>query len=144
VLISVPNGFVKTSTENESTFDEEFGRCQFCQRFLRAFFVRTSFLCLEFGFEQTFARKICTKKVDEIDHSSRSRIMGKRSDSTTDSGMEVGHGRYHSNLATCLRTVFLNADHIHQCLFVLLGYLCAKTVHRTLVILTPAVNFTNL
>jgi hypothetical protein len=37
--------------------DEIDGRRQFCQHFLRAFFVRTSFLCLEFGFEQTFVKK---------------------------------------------------------------------------------------
>ncbi len=43
-------------------------RVQFHQRFLRAFFVQTSFLCLEFGFEQTFVWKIGAKNVDEIDH----------------------------------------------------------------------------
>jgi len=32
-----------------------------------AFFVQTSFLCLEFGFEQIFVCKICAKNVDEID-----------------------------------------------------------------------------
>ncbi len=42
-------------------------RCQFHQRFTHTFFIQTSFLCLEFGFEQTFVRKICTKNVDEID-----------------------------------------------------------------------------
>jgi len=42
-------------------------RCQFLQRFTRAFFVQTSFLCLEFGFEPTYVRKSCAKNVDEID-----------------------------------------------------------------------------
>jgi len=37
-------------------------RCQFHQRFMRAFFIRTSFLSLTFGFEQTFVRKIHAKK----------------------------------------------------------------------------------
>jgi len=31
-------------------------------------FLQTSFLCLEFGFEQTFVRKIHEENVDEIDH----------------------------------------------------------------------------
>ncbi len=43
-------------------------RCQFHQRFTHSFFVRTSFLWLEFGFEQIFVRKICARNVDEIDH----------------------------------------------------------------------------
>jgi len=43
-------------------------RCQFHQRWTSAFFVRTSFLCLEFGFERIFVSKIHAKNVDEIDH----------------------------------------------------------------------------
>ncbi len=36
-------------------------RCQFHQHFLCAFFVQKYFLCLEFGFEQTFVQKMRTK-----------------------------------------------------------------------------------
>jgi hypothetical protein len=32
-----------------------------------AFFVQMSFFLLRFGFEQTFVRKVRTKKVDEIE-----------------------------------------------------------------------------
>ncbi len=42
-------------------------RCQFHQRFMCTFFVRNTFLCLEFGFEQTFVQKMCAYDVDEID-----------------------------------------------------------------------------
>jgi len=42
-------------------------RCQFHQHFTRKFFVRTSFLCLEFGFKWTFVRKTRAFNVDEID-----------------------------------------------------------------------------
>jgi len=42
--------------------------CQFHQRFMRTFFLRMSFLCLEFGFEPTLEHKICAKNIDEIDH----------------------------------------------------------------------------
>jgi len=42
-------------------------RCQFHQHFLHAFFVQKYFLCLEFGFEQTFVQKMRAKNVDEID-----------------------------------------------------------------------------
>jgi len=43
-------------------------RYQFHQRFTHTFFVRKSFLSLEFDFEQTFVCKIRAKNVDEIDH----------------------------------------------------------------------------
>ncbi len=36
--------------------------------FYKPIFLQTSFLCLEFGFEQTFIRKIHEENVDEIDH----------------------------------------------------------------------------
>ncbi len=42
-------------------------KCQFYQRFFRAFFVQKSFLCLEFGFERTFVKKMLAKNIDEID-----------------------------------------------------------------------------
>jgi hypothetical protein len=42
-------------------------RSQFHQRFLHTFFVQKSFLCLEFGFEQTFVQKTHAKNVDDID-----------------------------------------------------------------------------
>jgi hypothetical protein len=53
--------------ENVSLYDIT-SWCQFHQRFTHPFFVRMSFLCLEFGFERTFVCKICAKNVDEIDH----------------------------------------------------------------------------
>jgi len=42
-------------------------RCQFHQHFSHEFFIRTSFLCLEFGFKRTFVCNICTKNVGKID-----------------------------------------------------------------------------
>jgi len=50
------------------TIKSEFARSQFHQHFTREFFIQTSFLRLEFGFQQTFVHKIYEKKVDEIDH----------------------------------------------------------------------------
>jgi len=41
-------------------------RCQFHQRFTRAFFVQRSFLCLEFVFEQTFICKIRVKTLMKL------------------------------------------------------------------------------
>jgi hypothetical protein len=34
---------------------------------MRKFYVRKSFLCLEFGFEQNFVQKTLEKDIDEID-----------------------------------------------------------------------------